>query len=255
MSVRSRSLWWPLALAGLLLWTALVPVSAQVAAGASPGLNTALVRLFGGITAFTAQLEIRMLDEKGEETLNAPLKFRLLDGKMRGDVDVARLKSKELPALAAAAAQSVGMDRVVTLVRPDKKESYLLYPAFKACVVAPLGDDDLAVLQRPAKIERTPLGQEKLDGHHCVKTKVVLTAPDGQRFEATTWNAADLKDFPLQIETHDGTNRVILHFWRVKFERAEPALFDLPAGTEKFDDARALSQAVMKKLIGQALGK
>lgn len=227
---------------------------AQVTAGASPGLNAALVRLFGNVNAFTAQLHIRMTDGQGTETLSAPMKFSLLDGKMRGDLDVTKLKSTELPAFAASAAKSVGMQNVITLVRPDRKETYLLYPAFQACVVAPIDEADVAALKKPAKIQKTPLGRETLDGHRCVKNKVVVTESDGRQHEATVWNATDLKDFPLRIQTVDGAVTIILHFRQVKFERPAAKDFDLPAGTAKYDDPQALAQAVMKKLIGEALG-
>lgn len=239
----------------LLSLMAAPPLRAQVTAGASPGLNAAMVRLFGSVTAFTAQLELRMVDTNGTETLNAPMKFSLLDGKMRGDLDVTKLKSKDLPALAASAASSVGMDRVITLVRPDKKESYLLYPKFQACVVAPLDDEDLAALKKPAKLEKTPLARETIDGHPCIKTKVVVTEADGRKHIATVWDATDLKGFPVQIQTVDGANTISMRFRQVKFERPVAKDFDLPAGTTQYNDATELTQAVMKKLIAEALGK
>lgn len=242
-------------LACFILLVGASSLRAQVTAGASPGLNAALVRLFGGVTGFTAQLELRIVDTNGTETLNAPMKFSLLDGKMRGDLDVTKLKSKDLPAFAASAASSVGMNEVITLVRPDKKETYLLYPKFQACVVAPLDDEDVAALQKPAKLAKTPLARETLDGHPCIKSKVVVTEPDGRNHTATVWNATDLKDFPVQIQTVDDGATIILRFRQVKFERPVAKDFDLPAGTQKYDDAKELTQAVMKKLIGEALGK
>ena len=232
-----------------------VSLRAQVTAGASPGLNAALVRLFDGVTGFTAQLDLRMVDTNGTETLNAPMKFSLLDGMMRGDLDVTKLKSKDLPALAATAASSVGMDRVITLVRPDKKETYLLYPKFQACVVAPLDDEDVEALKKPAKLAKTPLARETLDGHPCIKNKVVVTEADGRKHAATVWNATDLKDFPVQIQTVDEADTIILRFRLIKFERPAAKDFDLPAGTKKYDDAGELSKAVMKQLIGQAFLK
>jgi hypothetical protein len=227
---------------------------AQGSLGASPGLNAALVRLFGEHKAFSAGLEIRMVDGQGRETLDAPMKFSLLDGNMRGDLDVTRLRSKDLPALAAAAAKSVGMKEVVTLVRPDKQESYLLYPAFKACIVAPIDPEDVAALKKPARIQKTPLGGEIIDGHPCVKNKVVVTEPDGRLHEATVWQATDLNDFPLLIQTVDGTDTISLHFRQVRFQKPVASDFDLPAGTDKYVDAQALTRAVMNKFIGEALG-
>jgi hypothetical protein len=227
---------------------------AQVTAGASPGLNAALVRLFGGHTGFSAQLDLRMLDAQTNETLHAPMQFSLLDGKMRGDLDVTRLKSKDLPAMAASAAKSVGMDRVVTLVRPDKRESYLVYPSFQACVVAPLDADEIAALQKPAKIVRTPLGRQAVDGQPCIKYRVVVTEPDGRQHQAVVWTATQMKDFPLRIETRDGADTIVMQFRQVKLERPDAGLFELPKGTIRYDDPKELTTAVMKKLIGQALG-
>ena len=239
----------------LVLLAGATPLHAQFTAGASPGLNAALVRLFGGVTGFTAQLEIRMVDSNRTETLNAPMKFSLLDGKMRGDLDVSKLKSKDLPALAASAAASIGMDQVITLVRPDKKETYLLYPKFQACIVAPLDDEDLAALKKPAKLEKTPLARETLDGHPCVKSKIVVSEPDGRKHTATVWSATDLKEFPVQIQTVDEGNTIVMRFRQVQFARPAATDFDLPAGTTRYSDVTQLAQAAMKKFLGQALGK
>jgi hypothetical protein len=227
---------------------------AQVTAGASPGLNAALVRLFGGHTGFTAHLELRMLDANTNETLNAPMQFALLDGKMRGELDIAKLKSKDLPAMAASAAKSVGMERVITLVRPDKQESYLLYPAFQACVVAPLDADEVAALQKPARIKRTALGKETIDGQPCQKQRVVVTEPDGRQHTATIWVSPALKNFPVRVETRDGTDTILMQFRQVKLQRPDATLFDLPTGTARYDDPKELTTAVMKKLLSQALG-
>ena len=243
------------ALACLFSMMAAASLPAQVTAGASPGLNAALVRLFGGVTGFTAQLELRMVDTNGVETLNAPMKFSLLDGKMRGDLDVTKLKSKDLPALAASAAGSVGMDHVITLVRPDKQETYLLYPKFQACVVAPLDKEDMAALKQPAKLDKTPLARETLDGHPCIKHRVVVTEPDGRKHTATVWSATDLKEFPVQIQTVDDGDTILMRFRQVKFERPAAKDFDLPAGTTKYSDAKDLAQAAVKRFLSDALGK
>jgi len=218
-------------------------------------LDCSVVRFFGAATNFTAQLEIRMVDTNGVETMNTPMKFSFLDGKMRGDIDVTKVKSKDLPALAASATASVGMEQVISLVRPDLKESYLLFPRFDACVVAPLDEGELAALKKPAKIVRTALGKETLDGHPCVKHRVVVIEPNGWQHTATIWNATDLKDFPLQIQRVEDGDTIMMRFSAVKFERPAAKDFDLPAGTTKYDDASDLTKAVMKKFIGQALFK
>jgi len=242
---------------GLVVALAFAPIhfagAQEYTAGLSPGLNAALVRLFGDHKAFTARLRVQMTDPQGQETLNAPMQFALLDGKMRGELDITKMKSKDLPALAASAAKSVGMEKVITLVRPDQQETYLLYPAFQACIVAPLDAEDVAALKQPAKIRREPLGRETVDGHPCIKNRVTVTEPNGLQHEATVWHATDLKEFPLRIQTMDGTDTLVMQFSQIRFERLAAKEFDLPAGTIRYKDAQALSQAVMQKYLKQAI--
>ncbi|MEY4386152.1 MAG: hypothetical protein RLY20_1435 [Verrucomicrobiota bacterium] len=222
---------------------------------AAPGLTAALIRLLDGIPGFTAHLDLRQLDAKGVETLNAPMQFSFLDAKLRGEIDITKLKAKEMPALAGSAAKSVGMDTMVMIIRPDLHESQQFYPAFKACVYAPIGDDELVPLKKPVKVAKKPAARETVDGHACVKNKVTITDADGVRYEADVWFASDLKNFPLKVKAVDGSGSLELHFSHVKFEKPEAKVFDLPSGTAKYDDPADLSQAVLKKLLGEAFGK
>ena len=48
--------------------------------------------------------------------------------------------------------------------------------------------------------------------------------------QATTWNATDLKDFPIQIEMKESGNSTIMHFMNVKLVTPDPQLFEIPAG-------------------------
>ena len=51
----------------------------------------------------------------------------------------------------------------------------------------------------------------------------------GRCLEAVTWNAADLKDFPLQIEMKEKDNTVRMRFTQVRFVKPDAKQFDLPA--------------------------
>lgn len=249
---RTLSLW--ILLASLLMGAGHQSARAQeVSAGLSPGLNAALVRLLGQHKAFSAQLRIQMTDGQGAEKLNAPMAFSILDGKMRGEIDITKTRSTEFPALAASAAKSVGMEKVVTFVRPDKAETYLLYPRFNACVAVPIDAEDIETLKRPAKLRKTPLAREVIDGHPCLKSKMEVVESGGRIHEATVWQAADLKDFPVRIQTVDGAESLELNFSHIRFERPAAKDFELPAGTTRYEDAQALSQAVMKKFIKEAI--
>ena len=41
--------------------------------------------------------------------------------------------------------------------------------------------------------------------------------------QATTWNATDLKDFPIQIEIKENGNTTIMHFMNVNLAKPDPA--------------------------------
>jgi hypothetical protein len=61
-----------------------------------------------------------------------------------------------------------------------------------------------------------------------VKNKVTIRNDKGAVLEAITWNAADLKDFPLQIEMKEKGNTVRMHFTQLQFTKPDPQQFDVP---------------------------
>jgi len=44
-------------------------------------------------------------------------------------------------------------------------------------------------------------GQGNRGRPSCVKNKVIVTDDKGDKHESTVWNATDLKNFPVKIET------------------------------------------------------
>src|ERR1051326_4780620 len=67
--------------------------------GQVPGessLSTAMVKLFGDVTAFTAHADVQMLDAKQAERVRTPMNFTALDGKLRVEIDMSQMHgSKE----------------------------------------------------------------------------------------------------------------------------------------------------------------
>jgi len=93
------------------------------------------------------------------------------------------------------------------------------------------------------------LGKETIDGHPCTKTKVVVSTSQGKTLDAITWNASDLKDFPLQIENNDKENTSIIRFKDVRFTNADAAQFDPPAGFTEYKDQMQLMVGIAKKSV------
>ena len=63
-----------------------------------------------------------------------------------------------------------------------------------------------------------------------MKNKVVVKNDQGPVLQATTWNAADLKDFPVQIELKEKEDTVRMRFTDIRLGKADPQQFDVPAG-------------------------
>lgn len=232
-----------------VLWLTASTAFAQVpGAGAPGGVNASLAKLFGDITGFSAKADVQVLDPAQKETTSAPIDFALLNKSMRVQIDMAQVKSKDLLPGAVAGLKQMGMNQIVSIMRPDQKQLYLIYPVPKTMLVMPLANAEAA--DKPTKIQKTPLGKETIDGHPCVKNKVVLSDDKGPVFEAVTWNATDLKDFPVQIRTQEKENTSVIHYHHIQFVRPDAKQFEPPAGYTQYKDPQEMMMGLMKAMGG-----
>ena len=206
---------------------------AQLSGGAPGGVSAALTKLFGNVSAFTATTEARVLDAKNQETLRMRMKFADLDGKLRVDLDLTQIHSKEMTPKQLEIMEKANLRYIVSIVRPDKKCSYILYPGVRNYSVVPLPKSETAALANDLETVRTPLGHETLDGHACTKERVVLKRGNTVVLDAITWNAGDLKGFPIQIQTKSEANTSILRFEDIQFSKPDAKLFEIPAGYQE----------------------
>ncbi len=227
-------------------WTA----SAQLGAPNS-GINAAMLKLFGDTKAFTAKAEARVLDKEQKEVATLPMTMSLLDDKLRAEMDLSQTKSAQMPAEAAAMMKQAGMDKMITIVRADKKATLLCYPGAQAYAEMPFSESEAA----DSKVESTEVGKETIDGHPCVKVKLFSTDAKGRPQEAFVWQATDLKKFPIQMQMTQRANTVIVKFEVPTLEKPSASLFEAPAGHTKYPNAQALMQAAMMKMFSGAGAK
>jgi hypothetical protein len=213
----------------LLVLTGGTALAQAPSGGAPTSINKPFVKLFGTVGPFTAKAEAQVFDQSQKETVRMPMDFALLEGKVRLEINLAQIQSKDLPASTIAGLKQAGMDRVISIFRPDKKLTYVLYPGIQSYTSVPLAKEEAEVSEKNLKLEKTPLGKETIDGHACVKNKTVVKSGPGLAFEALTWNAADLKDFPVQIEIKEKQSTVRMRFTQVQFAKLDVKQFDLPA--------------------------
>src|SRR4051812_42568870 len=110
--------------------------------GQAAGLNAAMLKLFGELTAFSSKATLRTLDKTQKQTMFMPINFALLDGKVRMDIDLNQLKSAEMQAEALTMLKQMGMDKMTTIIRPDKKSTLLISPILQGYAEMPLSKQE-----------------------------------------------------------------------------------------------------------------
>jgi hypothetical protein len=234
------------------LWLGLTAGHAQFnPGGPQTGLNAAMMKLFGDIEAFSSQANVRMVDSSGADTMSLPITMALLDGKVRAEIDLAQVKSKEMSAEVAGSLKQMGMDKMVTIMRPDRKTMLYLYPSLQAYVETPISREDAAQLQGKSSVKTAKLGEESIDGHPCEKNKVTVTDENQRKTEAIVWNARDLKKFPIQMQIDQPDAKVIMRYSQVQLARPDAKQFEAPNGFKKYDSVEKLMQESMTKLLGK----
>ncbi len=225
-------------------------VHAQLPGGGQAGLNAALLKLLGDVPGFKSKAEVRV-EEKGQNSpMTMTVDFLYLEGKARLDLDMNTIKSKQLPPETLAGFKAAGMDKVTTIVRPDRKSALIIYPTTQGYVEMPMSKEEAADMDRKYKVEKTLIGRETIDGHPCQKNKVVVSADTGQKHEAVVWYATDLKNFPLKVQLDQQQMIVVMHYREVKLERPDAKHFEAPAALTKYASIEQLMQSAMMKMLG-----
>ncbi len=164
---------WPTVFAVCVLLAASSALAQLPGGDGSPGVSTAMLKLFGTNNAFTARADVQVVDGGKVEQLRTPMAFAALDVRLRVEIDMAQIRGKNLPPAAVAGLKQLGMDRVVSLLRPDKQALFILYPNAQSYVHLPFTKEEIAA-DKNLKVERTALARETVAGHPCVKNQVVI---------------------------------------------------------------------------------
>ena len=234
-----------LSLAGSEL-TAQMPMSLT---GASGGFNASLAKFFGLNKAFSAKAEAVIREKATRETSTIPMSFALLDGKIRMELDLSQIKSKQMTSEALTMVKQMGMSRMTSIISPEKRLMYVVYPSLQAYVELPLSEDQDGV-GTELKISTAEAGKDNVEGHPCTKHKVVVTDKKGRKQEGFTWNATDLKDFPVKMEFTDAEATLILVYREIQLSPPEAQGFEAPAGYAKHADMQALMRSAAQKSGG-----
>lgn len=209
-----------------------------------------LAKLFGKNTAFSADASMVVKDRNGKEQPAMGYSYAMLDGKVRTDMDMGKLHGASMPPESVAQMKQMGMDRIVHIFLPDKKIAYMIYPGMKAYCQTDTSQVAARKEGKEPKVERTELGKETVEGHPCVKSKIVITQEDGKKSESLQWQATDLKEFPIKSEmtTDDGMVITTL-FKNINQNKPDASLFEPPTDYKRYDSMQELMMGNMQRMM------
>jgi len=98
-------------------------------------------------------------------------------------------------------------------------------------------------------MEVTAIGKETVDGHPCVKNKITITSDDGKQHEIITWQANDMKDFPIKMEMLAGTADITIHYTNIKTSAPDASLFDPPSDFKAYGSMQEMLMANMQRMM------
>ena len=153
---------------------------------------------------------------------------------------MSQIKSADVRPEDLAHLKQLGLDRVITVVLPERKSALIIYPALQAYVEAPMTPEAAAEMTADYTLQRTKLVKETIDQLACEKCKVILTGPKGDRQEAVVWFATGLKDFPVKVQMNQPDATVVMHFKDLRLSRPGVKEFEAPAGFAKYPSVEAL---------------
>jgi len=235
LRLQAKRIW--LVAAGLI--ASVLPAVAQLGGPTSTGVSASLIRLFGTNIFFTAQAEVQVLGKDNKECIGTPMSFTLAGNKTRVEVDMNKMRNK-IDADALAKVKPLGLDHVISVIQPAERASIITFPKLRAFVKLGLPPSEAEAFLKRAKIVRTTVKQEKMEGHPCVKQQVVITDESGKKSEATVWVARDMRDFPVCVATREEEATVVIRFRKVQFGRVADEQFAPPAGYQECADMQVL---------------
>jgi hypothetical protein len=219
-----------------------------------PRFDGAMAKMFGTHKTFSADLEVHAKGRNNDD-IAMPGTFCFDSGKSRFEMDMSKAKGAALPPEALEQMKSMGMDRMIAISRPDKKLHYLIYPGLNCYAEVTPPNNGAGLSPDDFTLATTELGKETVDGHPCVKNKVVATNKDGAKSESTVWNATDLDKFPVKIESTESGRKSVMLFKNISFKKPAASQFEAPAGLTKYTDAQTMMQTEIMKKMGGGMPK
>jgi len=130
-----------------------------------------------------------------------------------------------------------GGDKMIMIMRLDKKMSWTLMPSEKKYIEMSLDQASSQAKDDTSKykIEQTVIGPEMLNGVNTTKSKIIMTGPKGEKMGGFMWTTKDNIVVKMDAIAIDKKNkmRFKIELTNLKIGKQDPALFEIPAGYTK----------------------
>jgi len=199
--------------------------------------------------SLSARVVMTMTESKRSSKKTGPMEFQIAfsKGKTCMEMDLAKMaqavggdKNAMMP----------GMDKMVTIVIPDKKMTYQVMPGLDAyCeIVIP---EAVMKKQESPQVDRKVVGSENVDKYNCDKVLTTVTAKDGTKSEVFTWEAKELKGLPVKIEATTAEGKMTMMLNDIDTATPADSLFEPPAGATKYPSMQAMMMSMIQKMMQQ----
>ncbi len=125
--------------------------------------------------------------------------------------------------------------KVINIIRSDKKVMWMLMPDEKIYMEMPLmiqKEDITSRLTDPdVKMEKKFLADENVDGHPSKKYHVIMTRNGKKESSGFIWEAKDLNNFPVKWQEED--KKATVTWKNIKLGDVPDSMFEIPAGYKK----------------------
>ncbi len=244
-------------------------MSGGMSGGMPPGMNPFMASLLGKHSSGSFEAESTFKDPSLPKPMVMSMKMSASEGKLRMEFDLTDVKGGKMPPNTAARMKAMGMDKMVFLIRPDKKVNTLIYPGLQSYTEVPMNDSQVESAAKTAsaaegkaneqqgwdKANRKSLGRETIDGRSCEKYVVSSADGQGKNHEIFVWLAPDLHDFPVQMEFNEGDHSFFMKFKNINTDKPDAKLFEAPSDFTKYDSMQQMMQTEMMKRASSLRGR
>lgn len=221
--------------------------------GGNVGFNATVAMLFNDIPAFSANVETAITNKAENSRMTLPMKMQKREDLFRLEVDLTKMKGSSALIASLAAIQNIGMARMASVVSTRDKEMMVMFPELKFYTRVALSEVDVPT--GDFKVSKKAGGKETINGQPCVRQQVTLTAADGKKTEATTWEATPLKNFPIRMLFRPEGSSMAMNFNGVDLNAPSPETFSVPKEYRAFDSISSLMQEAMTQVLKRGGGK